>query len=262
MIDPGAPVSAGGTGSALLVVGDWPRVEHITWSLRDNDTEFFTATISAMLEGPECADCLVIYHLELDDLGSGYSGPMSRVSGDKWTAEIRVQKKYVELWWPNGYGDQKLYDLRVVIEDNQLNEVDNKHHRKVGFRTIELVQEPLSKGLSFYFKVNGQAIFMKGSNWIPANVLGKYDEDYYLDLLFYHRGLRRLVAVAPALTGVSHAAGVLAEALLDRRQPSAEALLDQIAKQGAGQQEGQCGACGGGKRHQHRAEQRPHPCTY
>ena len=25
---------------------------------------------------------------------------------------------------------------------------------------------------------------MKGSNWIPANVLGKYDEDYYLDLLW------------------------------------------------------------------------------
>ena len=27
------------------------------------------------------------------------------------------------------------------------------------------------QGLSFYFKINGQAIFMKGSNWIPAHVL-------------------------------------------------------------------------------------------
>lgn len=26
-------------------------------------------------------------------------------------------------------------------------------------------------GLTFYFKVNGRPIFMKGSNWIPANIL-------------------------------------------------------------------------------------------
>ena len=56
---------------------------------------------------------------------------------------------------------------------------------------MELVQEPLAvdmdvkkviedsnillsflgQGLSFYFKINGQPIFMKGSNWIPAHVL-------------------------------------------------------------------------------------------
>ncbi len=150
-------------------------MEHITWAVRDIDTEMVTATISAMLEGPECEGCLVIYTL---DLASGYSGAMSRVSGDKWTAELRIQRKEVELWWPNGYGEQKLYDLNVVVQDSHMNDVDNKHYRKVGFRTVELVQEPLSQVLSFYFKVNGKAIFMKGSNWILANVLGKYDEDY------------------------------------------------------------------------------------
>ena len=163
------------------MVGDWPRVKHITWTVRDIDTEMVTATVSAMLEGPECEDCLVIYTL---DLASGYSGPMSRVSGDKWTAELRIQRQEVELWWPNGYGEQKLYDLNIVVQDSHMNDVDNKHHRKVGFRTVELIQEPLSQGLSFYFKVNGKTVFMKGSNWIPANVLGKYDEDYYMDLLW------------------------------------------------------------------------------
>ncbi|MEQ2212111.1 hypothetical protein XENOCAPTIV_025411, partial [Xenoophorus captivus] len=42
---------------------------------------------------------------------------------------------------------------------------------KVFFRTVELVQEPVvgSPGLSFYFRVNGRQVFLKGSNWIPAH---------------------------------------------------------------------------------------------
>ncbi|KAH0615885.1 hypothetical protein JD844_026487 [Phrynosoma platyrhinos] len=42
---------------------------------------------------------------------------------------------------------------------------------KVYFRTVELVEEPIpgSPGLSFYFRINGIPVFMKGSNWIPAD---------------------------------------------------------------------------------------------
>uniref|UniRef100_A0A4W6DMM4 beta-mannosidase n=1 Tax=Lates calcarifer TaxID=8187 RepID=A0A4W6DMM4_LATCA len=42
---------------------------------------------------------------------------------------------------------------------------------QVYFRTVELVQEPIvrSPGLSFYFRINGKPIFLKGSNWIPAH---------------------------------------------------------------------------------------------
>uniref|UniRef100_A0A6Q2XDM2 Beta-mannosidase n=1 Tax=Esox lucius TaxID=8010 RepID=A0A6Q2XDM2_ESOLU len=44
---------------------------------------------------------------------------------------------------------------------------------QVYFRTVELVQEPIagSPGLSFYFRINGKPIFLKGSNWIPAHAL-------------------------------------------------------------------------------------------
>ena len=44
---------------------------------------------------------------------------------------------------------------------------------RFGFRTVELVQKPIagSKGLSFYFKINGIEVFLKGSNWIPADAL-------------------------------------------------------------------------------------------
>ncbi|CAJ0915447.1 unnamed protein product [Ranitomeya imitator] len=42
---------------------------------------------------------------------------------------------------------------------------------QIYFRTVELVEEPVggSPGLSFYMKINGVPIFLKGSNWIPAD---------------------------------------------------------------------------------------------
>lgn len=75
-----------------------------------------------------------------------------------------------------------MYTLKVVamIEDTVV-----ETERRVAFRKLELVQEPLSQGLSFYFKVNDKAIFMKGSNWIPAHVIPTLNNyDTYYDLLY------------------------------------------------------------------------------
>ncbi|XP_056124977.1 beta-mannosidase isoform X1 [Rhinichthys klamathensis goyatoka] len=75
----------------------------------------------------------------------------------------------VSLWWPFGHGEQPLYDLKMVI-NLEGGETFNAQ-RKVAFRTVELIQEPIpsSPGLSFYFRINGKPIFLKGSNWIPVH---------------------------------------------------------------------------------------------
>ena len=76
-----------------------------------------------------------------------------------------------------------MYTLKVVATFESGSVVETE--RRVAFRTLDLVQEPLSQGLSFYFKVNGQAIFMKGSNWIPAHVIPTMNSyDTYYDLLY------------------------------------------------------------------------------
>lgn len=74
-----------------------------------------------------------------------------------------------EQWWPNGWGTQPLYELGLTLRDPKGNPLDHLQ-RRMGLRTIDLVREEDSHGRSFFFRVNGQRIFAKGANWIPADV--------------------------------------------------------------------------------------------
>lgn len=93
-----------------------------------------------------------------------------------------LEVKNPELWYPNESGSQRIYHFLIDVHDDK-----GQHNTKViknGIRTVELVTEKDAKGESFYFKVNGKRIFMKGANLIPVIMLPRtVNESEYRALL-------------------------------------------------------------------------------
>jgi len=95
----------------------------------------------------------------------------------------------IALWWPNGSGDQPLYDLRVVLLDAAGQEAD-RIERRVGFKDVRWEQcEGAPEGADPWLcVVNGRPVFLQGVNWSPIrpNFADVPEAEYRKRLQLYH----------------------------------------------------------------------------
>lgn len=72
-----------------------------------------------------------------------------------------------KLWWPNGYGEQNLYHMKVELFENGM--LIDSIEKDIGLRTLYVSTEPDKYGKEFAFIVNGVKIFSMGANYIPQD---------------------------------------------------------------------------------------------
>ena len=79
-------------------------------------------------------------------------------------------------WYPVGFGEPTLYDLSFEMTGDN-GERQNYAYR-IGIREVEIDNSPDEYGTNFCVRINGEKVFLKGSNYIPEdNILSRCDKE-------------------------------------------------------------------------------------
>jgi len=163
-----------------LIAYSSPRITHTTTE-QDHDGGGIDLTVRAGIDAPSAGE----YELTASVAGGETSETVTLDAGEQ-DVSLTLAVEDVDLWWPNGYGDQPLYDLDVTITDRNGSGDATSHTvtDRLGFRDLDVIVEPDAEGASFSFEVNDTPIFAKGANTIPiAPMYGDVTRERYEHLI-------------------------------------------------------------------------------
>jgi hypothetical protein len=95
--------------------------------------------------------------------------------------------KNPKLWWPSGYGEQNLYNIKIEFAEDGSRDVLDFENVQFGVREIQTEWNPFTR--SKQISVNGQKIFIKGGNWIISDCMLRFTNERYDAEIRYHRDM-------------------------------------------------------------------------
>jgi beta-mannosidase len=179
-------------GPRFVTCGIWKNVTMLSWS----DARILNVKLIQQSLSDTLAELEFVCEIQSDVEANAYleimKGNKIDFSG-QIVSKVKLKKgihtysvfynvKNPQRWWSNGLGFPTLYNFEISLSyDSRF--LDRKRI-DIGLRTIELIQDKDSIGKSFYFKLNGVPVFMKGANYIPQdNFLPRLQEADYSTII-------------------------------------------------------------------------------
>lgn len=98
------------------------------------------------------------------------------------TGHINIILKDPLLWWPKGYGEPNLYEVRCELIHN--GEILDEKTDRIGIRTVHLERtESAEEDGIFRFIINGIPVRLRGSNWVPLDAFHSRDKERTIPVL-------------------------------------------------------------------------------
>lgn len=113
-----------------------------------------------------------------------YSGEKSGIESDESGAgrlNLRFDIPDPQLWWPNSYGEQNLYEMTLSFACN--GSIDTQT-LEFGIRDVQLLPAgtsgtPSSDMYNWKFVVNGKEVYARGANWCTLDAMMDFSEERY-----------------------------------------------------------------------------------
>ncbi|MFD7367663.1 glycoside hydrolase family 2 protein [Nocardiopsis alba] len=172
-------------GPTLVTAGIWRPIRLHAWS-----TARIVSVRPLVSLSEDHATGVVRAHVEVERTDAGHDEPLAltaSIAGEEisatlgageTTAVLEATVADPDLWWPRGHGDRPLYGLRVTVAVGD--GVLDTWERRIGFRRVEVNEEPDEHGTSFALRINGRDVLIRGANWIPDDTFpSRVDRDRY-----------------------------------------------------------------------------------